>query len=88
LHGETGGGGHGRQVTFSGEEAIGIQVKRTIRQTLPVFWSEETFWDQMVRLIVQAALEERSGKVVSPIVPRRYDCELLNPWQPSCVFHL
>jgi hypothetical protein len=51
-------------------------------------WSEETFWDQVVRLIVQAAMEERSGKFVSSIVTRRESCEPLNPCQPSCVFYL
>jgi hypothetical protein len=51
-------------------------------------WPEETFWDQVVRLIVQAAVEERSGKLVPPIAPRRDSCELLNPCQPSRVFYL
>jgi len=58
------------------------------RQTLPVLWSEEAFWHQMVRLIVQAAVEERSGKFDSPIGARGCNCELLNPCQPSRVFHL
>jgi hypothetical protein len=70
------------------EEACSIHIKRTIRQTLPVLWPEEAFWHQMVRLIVQAAVEERSGKFVLPIVARWCDCELLNPCQPSVVFYL
>jgi hypothetical protein len=51
-------------------------------------WPEEVFWDQVVRLIVQPAMEERSGKLVPPIVARRDSCELLNPLQPSRVFYL
>ena len=51
-------------------------------------WSEETLWDQVVRLIVQAAMEERSWKVASPVVGRSDSCELLNPCQPSRVFYL
>jgi hypothetical protein len=42
----------------------------------------------MVRLIVQAAVEERSGQFIFPIVARRCDCELLNPRQPNRVVHL
>jgi hypothetical protein len=68
--------------------AYRIHEKRTIRQTLPVLWPEETLWDQMVRLIVQAAVEERSGKVLAPILARGSYRELLNPRQPSRVFHL
>jgi hypothetical protein len=62
-----------------GKNAFGIQEKRTIRQTLPVLWSEETGWNQMVWLIVQAAVEEGSRKCVSLIKARRCDRELLNP---------
>jgi len=51
-------------------------------------WPEETFWDQVVRLIVQAAMEERSGKFVPPIAGCRDSCDLLNPCQPSPVFYL
>ena len=71
-----------------GKEAIGIYKKWTTRQTLPVLWREETFWHQMVRLIVQAAVEERSGKFVSPDHGSRVLCESLNPRQPSRVIHL
>ena len=77
-----------RQFSVCRKEATGIQEKWTISQALPVLWSEKTFWHQMVRLIVQAAMEERSGKFVSPIVARRCYRELLNPCQPSRVFHL
>jgi len=86
--GEARGWSVGRQFSVGGKPAIGIQEKRTTSQTLPVLWREEAFWHQMVRLIVQAAVEERSGKFVSLIVARRCDRELLNPRQPSRVFHL
>jgi hypothetical protein len=51
-------------------------------------WPEEACWDQVVRLIVQAAVEERSGKFVPPTMARGSYCELLNPCQPSRVFYL
>jgi hypothetical protein len=75
-------------LSIRGENAVVVQEKRTTSQTLPVRWSEEKDWNQMVRLIVQAAVEKRSRKFVSLIKARRCYCELLNPRQPSCVFHL
>jgi len=88
LRGETSTGTGRRQLSVWSKEAGRIHIKRTIRQTLPVLWPEEAFWHQMVRLIVQAAVEERSGKLVLPIITRGCDCELLNPCQPSFVFYL
>ncbi len=49
-------------------------------------WPEETLWDQVVRLIVQAAVEERSGEMVALSKTHRDTCEPLDPCQPSCVF--
>jgi hypothetical protein len=88
LLGKTSGWSVRRQLSVWGEEAIGIQEKRTIRQILPVPWPEETFWDQVIGLIVQAAMEERSRKFVLPDIARRSYRKLLNPCQPSQVFHL
>jgi hypothetical protein len=78
----------GRQFSIWDDGAAGIHEEWTIRQTLPVLWPEEPLWDQMVRLIVQPAVEERSGKFISPIRARGSYCELLNPCQPCRVFHL
>ena len=77
-----------RQFSVCRKEATGIQEKWTISQALPVLWSEKTFWHQMVRLIVQPAMEERSGKFILPIMARGCDRELLNPCQPSRVVYL
>src|SRR5579864_5594312 len=85
LMGEAVGWGTLRQFTVSCEVASRIQEKRTIRRTLPVLWREETLWRQMVRLIVQAAVEERSGQCGCPIITRGSYCELLDPCQPSRV---
>ena len=48
-----------RQFSVASKKAVTIQEKRTIRQTLPRTWPEVALRDQMVRLIVQAAIEER-----------------------------
>jgi hypothetical protein len=66
----------------------GVDKKQTISRTLPKPWPEETFWYQVVRRIVQAAVEERSGSYVLPTLARGCDCELLNPCQPSPIFYL
>lgn len=51
-------------------------------------WPEEVVRDQVVRLIVQAAVEERRRKLIAPLAGLRDARELLNPRQPSRVFYL
>ena len=51
-----------RRLPVAREAAMGIHKKRTISQALPEAWPEEkSLWDQVARLIVQAAMEERAG---------------------------
>lgn len=53
-----------RRFPVAPEAAIGIYKKWTISQSLPEAWPEEkSLWDQVVRLIVQAAMETRPGEL-------------------------
>ena len=79
----------GRQFPVFREEGAGIHKKRTISQSLPMSWPEETaLRSQVVRLIVQAAVKKRTGKFCGREVAHRLPRESLNPCQPSRIFYL
>src|SRR5262249_15032381 len=88
LHCEVGSVVGCKQFWASREKAIWVYKKRTIRRSLPMAWPQEVAWNQVVRLIVQAAVEERSGKFISPLAVLGKARELLNPRHPSRVFYL